>query len=482
MAQRTVCLCDGRYIGIETIYTVVDGKQINKEKELAELRKKSQAKLLFCPCGCGANLTLVAGDQNLREQHFRLKRGDGEKECHALIEGRESIEAKIALKCWLDEKLQTEDIESRVPICKVDDSERKYEYTFYSKSNKIALSYSDDRRNLSDEKMDIITGNSQGIHVIFVVNESNAPVRDQFPENLIKIQNRQGYCLFVRTMERDYTKAVMKASFYARDIRGLWKEVEIVKGGLCEFDLDHDGNVSYRGLLLSELCDKVKADFEERLAAQKVAEEKAEQERVREAEERKERERRRAEKLKQQIAEREALVLQQKKEEEAKRVRLEEERRREERNWIEYLKKQKAEKEAKKAREEEQKKIEKATFLEQLPVLMNQQEKMVTDPNGERYLKCKCCGHIGVKKDFCLYGGGNEINLGVCYECSRNGNMEANQAEELRKRQANQKEKLNICQMCGAPMEKAWGYRGYYWRCSQYPNCRYTRSIRKDEI
>lgn len=42
MAQRTVCLCDGKYIGIETIYTVVDGKQINIPDKLAELRAKSQ--------------------------------------------------------------------------------------------------------------------------------------------------------------------------------------------------------------------------------------------------------------------------------------------------------------------------------------------------------------------------------------------------------------------------------------------------------
>ena len=29
MAQRTVSLCDGKYIGIESIYTVVNGCQIN---------------------------------------------------------------------------------------------------------------------------------------------------------------------------------------------------------------------------------------------------------------------------------------------------------------------------------------------------------------------------------------------------------------------------------------------------------------------
>ena len=29
MAQRIVALCDGKFIGIESIYTVIDGKQIN---------------------------------------------------------------------------------------------------------------------------------------------------------------------------------------------------------------------------------------------------------------------------------------------------------------------------------------------------------------------------------------------------------------------------------------------------------------------
>ena len=27
MVQRSVCLCDGKYIGIESIFTVIDGKQ-----------------------------------------------------------------------------------------------------------------------------------------------------------------------------------------------------------------------------------------------------------------------------------------------------------------------------------------------------------------------------------------------------------------------------------------------------------------------
>lgn len=39
MAQRTVALCNGKYIGIETIYTVINGQQINIPDKLKELRE-----------------------------------------------------------------------------------------------------------------------------------------------------------------------------------------------------------------------------------------------------------------------------------------------------------------------------------------------------------------------------------------------------------------------------------------------------------
>ena len=75
MARRSVCLYDGKLLGIESIYTLSNGKQINIPKKTEEVRKLGREKKLFCPCGCGNNLTLVAGDRNLREQHFRMKKG-----------------------------------------------------------------------------------------------------------------------------------------------------------------------------------------------------------------------------------------------------------------------------------------------------------------------------------------------------------------------------------------------------------------------
>jgi len=147
MAQRTVCLCKGKYIGIESIYTVIKGKQINIPEKLKELRAASRKNELYCTCGCGANLILVAGDKNLREQHFRLKDGTYESECHLVTEGKTSVDSKIVLKCWLDDKLQTDDLETRVPINLIGDTARKYEFSFLSRTKKIAVSYNFERVN-----------------------------------------------------------------------------------------------------------------------------------------------------------------------------------------------------------------------------------------------------------------------------------------------------------------------------------------------
>lgn len=54
MIQRSVCLCDGKYIGIESIYTVIDGKQINIPEKLEALRQKGRNKPTTLPRGAMA--------------------------------------------------------------------------------------------------------------------------------------------------------------------------------------------------------------------------------------------------------------------------------------------------------------------------------------------------------------------------------------------------------------------------------------------
>ena len=260
MAQRTVALCDGKYIGIESIYTVIDGKQINIPDKLEQLREKSRNNELFCPCGCGANLVLVAGERNLREQHFRIKEGfDGI--CQMPVEGINSIDSKIALKCWLEDKLYTDDIESRVPIRTVSESERKYEFTFLSVKKKIGLSFCNEYRNLSDDKFTILEQHSNGNSIIYVASGDKSETNGQYPEGLMKIQKRQGYCLLLNVDGADYSKAELTVIYYAKNADGVWEKVNIARDKLSKFDISDSSQIMYHNHSLSDMLNEKQLEF-----------------------------------------------------------------------------------------------------------------------------------------------------------------------------------------------------------------------------
>ncbi|GEM_PF-353357 len=469
MAQRTACLCDGKYIGIETIYTVANGKQINIPVKLKDLREKSRSNQLFCPCGCGSNLILVAGDRNLREQHFRLKDGEFNSSCEAVMEGQNSIDSKIVLKCWLDDKLQDQDIESRVPIKDVSDITRKYEFTFLSKSRRVGLSYCNERINLSEEKINLLKENSKGICVIYVVDMRNFGNDGQYPEGVMKVQSEQGYCLFLSVTDRDYSTARLRAAFSAQDIDGLWQEIILAEDDLDEFTIG-DGKVIYQSVTLNDLLERSKVEWK---AGIELARVKREERRKAQEEERR------------LAAERETKVC----EERERQARAEAEERR--RRWEEEQKlanerDAKQREEAEKARSEaerrklieEQERIEaERRFADSLLERINQQEEQVRDSQGRRWVKCEFCGKIALESKFSSYGGVNRINLGICHECQKN-NPEARiiRMPEPVKKAA--KIEVNKCPDCGGDLKEKMGKFGRFVGCSNYPNCRYIRSIK----
>ncbi len=495
MAQRTVCLCDGKYIGIETIYTVVNGQQINIPEKLQELRRKSRNNELFCPCGCGSNLILVAGDKNLREQHFRIKGGEPNAGCTAVTESRTSLHSKIALKCWLDEKLEAADIETRVPIHAVDGVERKYEFTFLSREKKIALSYCRDRANLSDEKFDILESNSQGISVIYVADTFNGGNDGQYPEGLMKIQNRQGYCLLLDTkgkeydpsmaskgsgfqqeksrrekngwkVENSYEKASMEAVFYAQDGDGLWQEISVASGKLGEFNIDESGDVLFSGKLLRLLKERELYRFQQRMDAEKKRRQeeqaaylKALQEEERE---RQEQEEKRCEELQRESEEQQRR---QREAEERFRKLKEEERRRREKEEADRLSQ---------ARQREE------DFRRNMESGFEQQERQVRDSEGNRWIKCEFCGKIAKESEFVTYGGPGRINLGTCKECKERLQSEKSTGQSPRHQKAKMNPggaTFNICPRCGGELAERNGKYGKFMGCRNYPDCRYSRKL-----
>lgn len=452
MAQRTVALCDGKYIGIESIYTVVNGRQINIPDKLKELRAKSQNNELFCPCGCGANLILVAGDKNLREQHFRIKDADAFQDCHMVTEGKTSVDSKIVLKCWLDDNLHPEDLESRVPISAVSDSSRKYEFSFISRNVRIALNYCHDRANLSDEKLSILEENSSGIRIIHVVDFLNGGSDGQYPEGLMKVQNRQGYCLLLDIEESDYEKANLRAVFYEKDIDGLWQEITFCDAALRDFRILPDGSITIHDTNLIDLLGLEKQRFSEEIETEKKRREDAEKQR--------------AERIRQQQLEAERWREEQKKrQEEAEKRRVEESESR------------KLEEE--KRAEEERRRGE--DFKRSLEEGLNQQETQVRDAYGNRWIKCEFCGKIAKDSEFSSYGGaiGVHLNLGTCKECAAN-NPAAKSSYHSVESIPQKTYDPTICPECGSKLIEKNGRNGRFIGCSGFPRCRYTRSIRKN--
>lgn len=393
MVQRSVCLCDGKYIGIESIFTVIDGKQINIPDKLSALRTRSRKGELFCPCGCGANLILVAGDRNLRAQHFRLKDSARQHECTAETERPHSIYSKIVLKCWLDEKLNVSDVETRVPICLVGDTARKYEFSFVSRTSKFAVSYSCNRANLSDEKMEILRANSSGIRLIYIVDALNSCGNGQYPEALMKVQERQGYCLLLDVEEMEYSTAKLSAVFYAQDCTGLWREIEFAAGALREFSISEYGRLLYQNAPLAALCEWKKSEFEREVQQEKIRREQQ----MKELLERLEREQKQRPKRTQTLP-----------------VRRPQNTKSERQRAMEKLVHEKEE-----AGRRAQKKQREEAFRQTLAEQLNQQETQVIDPDGNRWVKCRYCGRVDKTTAFSSYGGRGSVNLGTCKICDR---------------------------------------------------------------
>ena len=445
MAQRTGAVFDGEYIGIESIFTVNNGRQINIPEKVEALREKSRRNQLFCPCGCGANLILVAGDRNLREQHFRLKDGEYEKDCHYVTEGKCSVESKIVLKCWLDDKLKDPQIQSRVPINAIDDTNRKFELTLFSKEKSIAISYSHERVNLSDEKLDILESNSKDIKIIYIVDELNGGGCGQYPESLMKIQSRQGFCLYLSIEDIDYYKAELEAVFFAQDIDGFWKEISFAKGRISNHEIDDNGILHLNNQSLNELCNLAKERFAQEQEAKRVSRELEEAEK--------------AERLKR--------LLEEKRKERQRQQEAEAEKRREELAEEQCIERERQEKE-RLEREEAFKAALKDNFA-------NQDEPII-DADGKRWFKCELCGKIALESEFWSYGGSGKANIGNCYDCLRNNptvhekTIQQNQAKKM-------KYDPNICPECGGRLREKNGRLGWFMGCSNYPDCRYTRRI-----
>lgn len=464
-------LCNGEYIHISSIYDVIDGKQINKEKELKELRQKARNLELFCPCGCKSNVTVVAGDKMIRKQHFRLLHSENNKNCIGVVEGIVSIQSRIVIDKWLRDKLNTDDIESRVPVCSVSDTKRRYEFSFLSERKKIAVNYCHLKSNISEEKLSILDENRNGKCIIHIVDAINGSCEEQFPEHLKKIQNKQDFCLLLSIEGAEYPKAHLKAVYYDTNIDKLWKEIPFANAPLSDFDINEYG-LSLSGVSLIDLLNSAKTKF----ASENEAEQKRRDEEAKAREER----------LRKQQEE-------QKKRQESEQITQNQTENPYD-NYKSFVKKYyedifpsyktitkepvKEEPITTNFHDESDRYFKwKAFSVEEA---LNNQDTPAIDPDGNRWVKCEFCGYIGKDNDFITFGGPNHVNLGKCKKC-RNLSApptEENNSEMMRPKYDPEK--------CSNPnCTGTWVLRTNrknnqkFWGCSNYPSCFETKPYRE---
>lgn len=262
--MRRNCLYNGNYVDIAEIYEVRDGKQINIPEKLKYYRKLSGSRQLFCPCGCGEVVILVAGVRNLMKQHFRLLRKSVNSNCKYQEEGEISVNSKIMLKCWLNNNLPVmeHEIKYRVPISQLVENERRYELSVYSEDYDIGIIYNKQASSILEEKVELLSEYVKS-KIVYVTQIENEETKGQYPEHMMRIQEAQGYCFYLDlTAESLYEEVKAKVSIYAKTHRGLWEVLDVCQGMLDDFGLNTDGTLVYKGELISDLVDKRKGIFQ----------------------------------------------------------------------------------------------------------------------------------------------------------------------------------------------------------------------------
>jgi len=451
LAKRSKCLYDGNIIGIESIFTAINGKQINIPDKVEKLRELGRNGLLYCPCGCGSNLILVAGDKNLREQHFRSKNsGENRFKCKVTHEGEESLNTKIALKCWVEDKLSKSNIQCEVPVKGISDIDRKYEYTVFEPETRIGIGYWRYRANITDEKISIL--NNGASKVIYIVGDMNAGVVGQYPEFMMKVQKTQGFNLYISIGDKDsvYESSILTVSVFDKNIYGEWTEILVCSGSIVDFNIGMEGILIYNNTpVINTVSRKLSEFHDSQNHLMKIRKKEAEEQKRRIEKEHKEREQRQ-------------LDLQKHQEQ----LRLAEEKRQEEQRLV--------------SEKYEQDKID---FRKNIDSLLEQQKSPVMDPDGTRWFKCKYCGKKGTEKDFWSYGGLDGMNLGICSdsECiKKNEKVREERNKAIIKEKPNRKNNSTvlICPECGKELLVKIGRFGEFYGCSNYPRCKYTRNKR----
>lgn len=384
MIRRSACLYEKRVIGIESICTQNNGKIECIPSERKWFKELGREKLLFCPCGCGNNLTLVAGP--IRRPHFKIQETPGAKKCLVVEESAISVWSRIILKAWFDTKLKSDKIETRVPINRICNSNRKFEYSLFDFENNIGLCYWYDKSNIESIKVDVLERNDDVKRVLYISDIHNSHSNNPDLELMLKVQEKQGYLLYLSLDEEDeYEDAYLIVRIFVETHTGGWKQLTVKSEKLDSFNITSNGELIYQDQFVSKLV----KDAVEQYKADEIK--RIEERRAKDEERRKQ----------QEIIEAQTEIERQKRQQALEEQKLLQEK-------IEQEKKEQKEKADREYVEE----------IEQIKLLdFGGQKHRIVDSRRKRWYCCIHCEKKSTTKDFSTYAGRHGMNFGVCYDC-----------------------------------------------------------------
>lgn len=252
--MRIECIYNNEMLYIADYYTLIEGKKIAKEGKIEALRALGRSGKLLCSCPCRGKLGLVVPNNPYRHPFFRLQKGQNTG-CTAHEENPRTINAKLILKCWLDDVMALGDneVQYNVPISQINERNRKYQYSYYVPSKRIGLCYQRIKSNIYDEKINYLFS-QKDITSLFIADEGSDKFKGQYPEFASKVQNVQGYyATLLCGVETLYQDAELKIVRYEKNNLGAWEQIEVCQGKLSQFTIDNDKGLCVQNNIVSEL-------------------------------------------------------------------------------------------------------------------------------------------------------------------------------------------------------------------------------------
>lgn len=245
----------------------------NDSRLFREVRRASREHRLFCTCGCGGNLQLVAGDKSTTTHRFFRNYVDTANANCCYDESPLTQKSKILLRTWLNQSLQR-GLLNDIPIAEIDKGNRRYELTYYAQAYDFGLVYANEAKNIPFEKIQELDEYRE-MHILYLSDIHNLLQSGQLPVHQIDMQDKQGFCLFLKIADPEkeeylLSDATLICTYYIRENldHGIWIGLPVLEDNITAFSISPQGALCYKGESVDTFRDTVKEQYIAQLHAQ----------------------------------------------------------------------------------------------------------------------------------------------------------------------------------------------------------------------